>query len=82
MILTIKEDACRGCQFCIDICPTDVFTFDEAAFVARVREVDDCIACLSCAYICPSVAIDHQEFHVVQNYYRDLSYVKKLEKFL
>jgi ferredoxin len=80
--MSIREEACRGCQMCKEICPTDVIAFDDAAMKARVDNPLDCIACLSCAYLCPSFAIRHDNFHVVKNFYRDLEFSLRFEKFL
>mgnify|MGYP001545586611 CR=1 FL=1 len=80
--IEIREKACRGCQICVDICPTDVFEFDEGGFIAKVKTVEDCIACLSCTYSCPSGAISQDNYHVVKNFYRDLNFSKRVEKFL
>lgn len=78
----IREQACRGCQMCVDICPTTVFRWDESAGRATLGEVADCIACLSCAYLCPSGAITHADYPVVKNFYRDLDFVGRVERFL
>lgn len=67
---------------CIDICPTKVFQLDEEKRVCSVDHAEDCIACLSCAYICPSGAITHRDFHLVKNFYRDEEFCKKMGKFL
>lgn len=80
--IEIEAKACRGCQLCIDICPTDVLEFDATEAKARVHEVADCIACLSCRYICPSGAIVHSDYPVVRNFYRDLDFVSRMERFL
>ena len=57
--MTIDEKSCRGCELCIDICPTKVIVsgIHEGNSIAVVDKVEDCIACLSCTYICPSNAI-------------------------
>lgn len=78
----IHESSCRGCRMCVDVCPTRVFTFDEEKGRAVVGEAEDCIACLSCAYDCPSGAITHAQFHEVKNFYRDLDFCRRMEKFL
>jgi NAD-dependent dihydropyrimidine dehydrogenase PreA subunit len=78
----IRETACRGCQMCVDICPTEVFTFDEKEGKARVGEKEDCIGCLSCAYLCPSKAILHGHYHVVKNFYRDRDFCRRMGRFL
>ncbi len=80
--MTIHKSACRGCQMCVDICPTQVFEYDKDQELAVVARVEDCIACLSCKYICPSNAIYHEDYHRVKNFYRDLAYCERMEKFL
>jgi ferredoxin len=80
--IEIHESACRGCRLCVDICPTKVLTFDEEKGLAVVGEIEDCIACLSCAYECPSGAITHSDYRVVKNFYRDLDFCRRMERFL
>lgn len=80
--ISVHEPACRGCQLCVDICPTKVFTFDDEKRLCLVEHPEDCIGCLSCAYLCPSGAISHANYHVVKNFYRDLEFCQKMEKFL
>lgn len=78
----VHDQACRGCEMCVDICPTKVFGFDEEKRLCTVGHAEDCIACLSCAYICPSGAITHSNYHQVKNFYRDLEFSKRMGKFL
>lgn len=80
--LSIHDAACRGCRFCVDICPTEVFGFDDAAHRATVDRQVDCVGCLSCAYLCPSKAISHQNVHKVKNYYRDLTFTSRMGRFV
>ena len=80
--MTIHEKSCRGCHLCIDICPTDCFSFDDSQKLAKVEILENCIACLSCAYICPSGAISHENHHVVKNFYRNIEFSSRMEKFL
>ena len=80
--LHIREKGCRGCGFCVDICPTEALAFDEATHKAVVRLAEDCIGCLSCAYLCPSGALTHRGHHVVKNFYRNLYFSRRMEKFL
>ena len=82
LTMEIREDGCRGCQMCVDICPTKVLSFDAKLMKARIDIPEDCIGCLSCSYLCPSGAIKHAEFHVVKNFYRDISFSRRMEKFL
>ena len=71
-----------GCRICVDVCPTKVLAFDEEKFLAVVGEAEDCIACLSCAYECPSGAITHAGYAAVKNFYRDLDFCGRMERFL
>jgi ferredoxin len=80
--MTIHEKACRGCRLCLDVCPTECFTFNDETQKAVVAKVGNCIACLSCSYICPSGAISHANHHEVQNFYRNIQFSKRMEKFL
>jgi NAD-dependent dihydropyrimidine dehydrogenase PreA subunit len=67
---------------CLDVCPTDCFVFEEETQKAVVDNVENCIACLSCAYICPAAAITHSGHHIVANFYRNISFSRRMEKFL
>ena len=80
--MEIRDKGCRGCRFCVDICPTDALGFDEETQKATVTSVADCIECLSCSYICPSGAIRHTGHHLVKNFYRNLYFSQRMEKFL
>ncbi len=80
--IQVHEQSCRGCQICVDICPTKVFEYDGAGQRAIIRHAEDCIACLSCAYLCPSGAITHGNYHEVKNFYRDSAFCRRMEKFL
>ncbi len=80
--IDVHEQSCRGCELCIDICPTKVFELDSDKRLCVVKHAEDCIACLSCAYICPSNAITHTEYHAVKNFYRDAEFCQRMGKFL
>jgi ferredoxin len=80
--IKISETGCRGCQLCVDICPTETLLYDEPTKQAKVQETEDCITCLSCIYLCPSGAIALSGHHAVKNFYRDINFSKRVEKFL
>lgn len=80
--IEIRESACRGCQMCVEICPTDVFVFEQETAQAKVAIIEDCIGCLSCAFVCPTNAITHSNYHIVKNFYRDLDFCRRMEKYL
>lgn len=78
----IRQQACRGCKLCIALCPTDVLAFDEATAKCQVVHAENCIACLSCAYVCPSGAFTHENYPRVRNFYRDLEAADRCERYL
>lgn len=80
--IDIREEACRGCRLCVEVCPTVALAFDEGKAKARVLEAENCIACLSCAFLCPSGAMRHENHHIVKNFYRDLSFVRTVGRYL
>jgi len=80
--IEIREEACRGCEMCADVCPTQVIAHDAGRRKARVQAPEDCIACLSCAYLCPSGAIQQGGYHAVRNFYRDLDFSQRVERYL
>jgi ferredoxin len=80
--IEIRPDGCRGCKMCVDICPTKVLSFDEATMKAKVELAEDCVACLTCKYICPSGALTHDNYPAVKNFYRDVEFSRRMERFL
>jgi len=80
--INIDEKACRGCELCVDECPTKVFEYDAGKGLPVIVREDDCIECLSCYYICPSTAVDLEEVEISRGFYRDLSIQEKMKKFL
>jgi len=77
----IRADGCRGCEICVGLCPTKVLAM-TADRKATVVEAADCIACLSCTFACPSGAIRQSGHHAVKNFYRDLDFLHRAERFL
>ena len=80
--ITLDDNACRGCGFCVDECPTDVLAMTDDGEKAEIVAADNCIGCYSCVYLCPSLAIQHEGFHLVPNFYRTLPHSRRLERFL
>ncbi len=65
--ITIDRERCKGCQICIEVCPTGTIEVDttlnkKGYFPARVKEKregdKECTGCTQCATICPEVAIE------------------------
>jgi NAD-dependent dihydropyrimidine dehydrogenase PreA subunit len=69
--IQIDEQACRGCEICIDACPTHVFAFDETKRLPQVRKPAACFGCLACAEQCPANAIRHEGVARAVNFYYD-----------
>jgi len=53
--VVINEAWCKGCELCVDFCPTQVFEMRQGKAVA-VRQ-EDCTGCLLCELHCPDLAI-------------------------
>jgi 2-oxoglutarate ferredoxin oxidoreductase subunit delta len=51
----IRKEWCKGCSFCIQICPKKVF--EKKRDGVEVKEVEKCIGCRLCEYLCPDLAI-------------------------
>jgi NAD-dependent dihydropyrimidine dehydrogenase PreA subunit len=45
-------NACIGCRNCINICPMDVYRFDETANKSIIAYPENCQACGMCYYAC------------------------------
>lgn len=69
--IKIDEDACVGCQLCVDECPTDVFEFDEGKSIPVVKHEKECFGCFSCSEICPAEAIVHEGAELSNNFYHE-----------
>jgi len=62
MNIKIIEDYCKGCGYCIDICPEQVFkestrTNSKGYVLPEIINLDSCIGCKKCELICPEMAI-------------------------
>lgn len=60
--VTFREDRCKGCGLCIDVCPKQIITFakrlnSKGFNPAEVTQMDKCIGCASCATMCPDCVI-------------------------
>ena len=60
--LVILEERCKGCNFCIEFCPTDVFETSgklnrKGYYLPVVARVEDCTGCKLCDLLCPEFAI-------------------------
>ncbi len=53
--ITIREDWCKGCEFCVEFCPKDVLQMEGPLAVAVKPEA--CTKCQLCVWVCPDFAI-------------------------
>jgi 2-oxoglutarate ferredoxin oxidoreductase subunit delta len=58
----IRVERCKGCQLCIECCPTHVLrlseSFNDAGYHHPVvAAADECVCCQGCYKICPEFAI-------------------------
>ena len=60
-LVFIKKDHCKGCELCIEFCPTSVLArsegFNVKGYHYPVVTKDDCINCRLCVTVCPEYAI-------------------------
>ena len=54
-ILKTETAWCKGCGFCVALCPTKVLTLEFGKL--RVREESACVGCGQCQLHCPDYAI-------------------------
>jgi 2-oxoglutarate ferredoxin oxidoreductase subunit delta len=61
--VSVSTTFCKGCGLCVDICPQTIMELDLEVITpkgyhpAHCIDDDKCTACLSCAMMCPDVAI-------------------------
>lgn len=53
-VYRLNLDACIGCKKCYEICPMDVFRFDEEKKKSIIAYVDECQVCGQCIANCHS----------------------------
>ncbi len=57
----IRVERCKGCELCIEFCPTRVLAlssqFNAKGYHYPTVANDNCISCQACSTICPEFAI-------------------------
>lgn len=63
----VDETICKGCGLCVSVCPKKTLELSEtktnsAGYSPAEMVNDECIACTSCAKMCPDCAITVEKF--------------------
>ena len=70
-VIRYDLDACIGCRLCIQVCPFDVFRFNEEHKKSVIAYPEVCISCGQCYIYCPgkSLALSHTTYaHTLASY--------------
>ncbi len=62
----IIKSLCKGCGYCIEFCPKNVFERStelnaKGVTVPKIVRGDECIECELCVMLCPDFAITMEE---------------------
>ena len=57
-------NACIGCRICNEICPMDVFRFDEALNKSVIAYVENCQSCGQCYVNCPGHSLVLSNYNI------------------
>ena len=60
--IVVDIERCKGCEICIDSCPTDVISMTDTVngkgyHYAYMEKPDVCTGCINCGIICPDGVI-------------------------
>jgi NAD-dependent dihydropyrimidine dehydrogenase PreA subunit len=50
--ININQEECIGCRVCLDVCPRDVYRFNELNKKAEIKQAIRCINCNACVNRC------------------------------
>ncbi len=61
--VTFNEERCKGCGLCASVCPVKILELrrdilnNKGYHPIGIIDPDKCIACISCALMCPDLVI-------------------------
>ena len=66
IVINIDEKLCKGCYYCVEICPRKVLGKSEELspkgyLIAKAERPEDCVVCSMCERTCPDFAISVNE---------------------
>jgi len=57
MIVNIENEKCSGCKRCYEVCPLDIYAWNEELKRPVVEYEEECQMCFVCQEECPVDAI-------------------------
>ncbi len=61
--ITIDEEYCKGCELCVEFCPTGCIEMSTEKYNSRgllmpvFAKPEECTGCTTCGFMCPDAAI-------------------------
>ena len=70
MNFKIVEEYCKGCGYCIEICPKNVLKEsnhlnNKGYMFPETLHLEECIFCNKCVLICPEMAITIEKEEII-----------------
>ena len=74
-VVRLDLNKCTGCKNCVEVCPMDVFYFDEAAHKSVLAFPENCQSCGQCFLNCEgrSIGISNDTYGFPITAYRSAS---------
>ncbi|MBE6016278.1 MAG: 4Fe-4S dicluster domain-containing protein [Lachnospiraceae bacterium] len=74
-VIRYSLENCIGCRLCMEICPMDVFRFNEEEKKSVIAFPENCQSCGQCFFFCPgkSLAIDNTAYGYNINSFRGIA---------
>ncbi len=62
-MLTIRQEFCKGCGLCVDVCPKHLLIFStdfrnqKGYYPIALQDKEACVNCGRCTFMCPDQAL-------------------------
>ncbi|MHA1757100.1 MAG: 4Fe-4S dicluster domain-containing protein [Promethearchaeota archaeon] len=50
--ITLDREKCIGCKMCIEVCPRNLYSFNEIDKKVNLKNSEECINCNACVKRC------------------------------